>query len=97
MDIYVKYVMPSYMGNYSAAVAVMYRGTFGTPKEVSFTPQQLGLAHEGGYIVSEVFDDAPMGTFMLQDSITVKVNPNGEQKMSAHSQIYNILLTPKLA
>jgi alpha-N-acetylgalactosaminidase len=79
IDIYVKNITPTYFGNTSAAVAVMYRGTYGTPVEVSFQPEQLGLTHEGGYIVSEVFDGAPLGTFLPDQTIKVRVNPVGVQ------------------
>ena len=54
--------MPTFKGNHSAAVAVMYSGDDGTPAKVSFTPEKLGLQHPAGYIVSEVFDGEKIGT-----------------------------------
>ena len=54
--------MPTYKGNNSAAVAVLYSGDDGTPAKVSFTPEKLGLGHTAGYIVSEVFSGEKIGT-----------------------------------
>jgi hypothetical protein len=54
--------MPTFKGNNSAAVAVMYSGDDGTPTKVTFTPTQLGLNHGSGYIVSEVFSGEKIGT-----------------------------------
>jgi hypothetical protein len=54
--------MPTYKGNNSAAVAVLYSGDEGTPAKVSFTPEKLGLTHASGYIVSEVFSGEKIGT-----------------------------------
>lgn len=79
IDIFVKPVMPTYKSDMSAAVAVMYRGTFGTPVKVTFTPHSLGLIHPQGYIVTEVFDKVPMGTVGTNDNFTVFVNPTGVQ------------------
>jgi hypothetical protein len=79
----VKAVMPSFQGNYSAAVAVMYRGTSGTPARVSFTPKQIGLEHSGGYSVAEVFDGANLGSVMPDQTITVMVNPVGKDDHTA--------------
>jgi hypothetical protein len=62
IDIFVRPIMPTYKGNNSAAVAVLYSGDEGTPAKVSFTPEKLGLTHASGYIVSEVFSGEKIGT-----------------------------------
>ncbi len=61
IDIFVRPIMPTYKGNNSAAVAVLYSGDDGTPSKVSFTPQKLGLNHTSGYIVSEAFSGETIG------------------------------------
>lgn len=77
IDIFVRPIMPTYKGNNSAAVAVLYSGDEGTPSKVSFTPEKLGLTHASGYIVSEVFSGEKMGTFTPDQTITVFANPSG--------------------
>ena len=54
--------MPTFHGVNSAAVAVMFWGTDGTPRKVSFTPNQFNLTHASGYVVSEAFTGAYVGT-----------------------------------
>ena len=61
----------------------MYRGTFGTPVKVTFTPKNLGLDFDGDsyeYQVVEVFDNKILGTFKPDEPISVMVNPTGEPK-----------------
>jgi hypothetical protein len=62
VDIFVRPIMPTFKGNHSAAVAVLYSGDDGTPTKVTFTPEKLGLSHASGYIVSEVFSGEKLGT-----------------------------------
>ncbi len=67
----------------SEAVAIVYRGTFGTPVKVTFTPKNLGLDFDGDsyeYQVVEVFDNKILGTFKPDEPISVMVNPTGEPK-----------------
>ena len=62
MQIFVRPIMPTFHGVNSAAVAVMFWGTDGTPRKVSFTPNQFNLTHASGYVVSEAFTGAYVGT-----------------------------------
>ena len=70
--------MPTYEGIFSHAVAIVYRGTAGTPAKVTFTVKSLGLDHEYGYFMSEVFTGEKRGIVQLKDKITVRVNPSGK-------------------
>jgi len=79
IDIYMKPIQPEVESKLSAAVSIMYRNTYGTPAEVTFKPSQIGLDNPGGYYVFEVFDNEPMGAVALDESINVRVNPNGVQ------------------
>ena len=72
--------MPESNGSYSAAVAIMYRGVGGTPKVITFTPEQIGLNYTGGYNVYEVFKNDPLGSILPPQSMVVQVNPNGKKK-----------------
>merc|ERR1711860_168517 len=79
IDIYMKPIQQEVESKLSAAVSIMYRNTYGTPAEVTFKPSQIGLDNPGGYYVFEVFDNEPMGAVALDESINVRVNPNGVQ------------------
>ncbi|TRY68866.1 hypothetical protein TCAL_05076 [Tigriopus californicus] len=87
IDIYVKQVLPMANGNTSGAVVIMYRGNDGTPVEVEFTPEQIGLSHFNGYTMFEVFENEELGLVMPAETVKVKVNPNGAQllKLVANS------------
>eukprot|EP00095_Tigriopus_kingsejongensis_P002201 maker-scaffold2190_size19107-snap-gene-0.6 protein:Tk02201 transcript:maker-scaffold2190_size19107-snap-gene-0.6-mRNA-1 annotation:"Alpha-N-acetylgalactosaminidase" len=88
IDIYAKQVLPMAYGNTSGVLAVMYRGNDGTPVDVSFTPEQVGLTHSYGYTMFEVFDNVELCQVMPQETVSVKVNPNGVQlvKLVANAQ-----------
>ena len=62
----------------SGVVAIMYRGSYGTPVKVTFTPEEIGLSSDNGYIVSEVFDNVVQGEVAKDTELKVNVNPNGE-------------------
>ncbi len=49
-------------------------------EQVTFTPAQLGLDYDGGYLVSEVFEGDNLGEFDPDDEITISVNPSGERR-----------------
>lgn len=66
-------------GNTSGAVVIMYRGNDGTPVEVEFTPEQIGLSHSSGYTMFEVFENEELGSVMPAETVKVKVNPNGSK------------------
>jgi alpha-N-acetylgalactosaminidase len=79
VDIFTKPVLPSSNGVFSEAVAVMYRGSYGTPINVSFLPQALGTnaANAYNFEVVDVFDNTVIGTYRPDEPITVSVNPTG--------------------
>ena len=79
VDIYVKEVLPVFKAEKSKVVAVMYRGTAGTPAKVQFTLKSLGLDYKGGYFASEVFTGEDWGVFKPNDHVRIRVNPSGVQ------------------
>ena len=73
--------MPTYHGNFSAAVAITYRGNDGTPVEVSFKPAQYGLDYVGGYRVIDLFTGENLGSKTANQIVSFKVNPNGKFRL----------------
>ena len=80
--IYRKPILPNSNGEPSQAVAVVYRGVYGTPTSVSFSPKSLGIGANGvtNYEVVDVFEDKSLGIVNPDQTITVKVNPTGNPK-----------------
>ena len=61
-------------GNF--AIAVVNYGKGGGPERIQVSLNNFGL-NGSKYNVTEVFDGKPMGTFTLQDKITLLINPSG--------------------
>lgn len=61
----------------SAAFAVLYTGSYGTPEKLSLKCETLGMVGSGGYNVTEVFDGRYVGMFKSTDNINITVNPSG--------------------
>ena len=79
VNIYRKPILPVSNGAASQAIAIVYRGTYGTPTKVSFSAKSLGIENNGvtNYEVVDVFDNVHLGIFNPDQTITVKVNPTG--------------------
>ncbi|KAK2717676.1 alpha-N-acetylgalactosaminidase-like isoform X2 [Artemia franciscana] len=77
IEIWMKPVTPVINGKYSYAVAFLNRRTDGTPSEVSVGLKELGLNHEKGYKVLELFDKKDLGVKDPVDRVKVDVNPTG--------------------
>ena len=80
VSIFRKPVLPGSNGALSEAVAIMYRGTYGTPVRVTFSPRLLGINVKGvsGFEVLDVFDGGrPLGTLGPDQTMEVLVNPTG--------------------
>lgn len=79
INIFRKPVLPSSNGALSSAIAIVYRGTYGTPVKVSFTPEQLGMNDQGAFNfeVIDVFANKKLGIIGPSETFTVLVNPTG--------------------
>ena len=80
VNIYRKPILPLSNGASSEAIAIVYRGVYGTPNQVSFTPKSLGISKKGvtNYEVIDVFDNKSLGIVNTDQTISVKVNPTGK-------------------
>ena len=80
ISIFQKPILPSSNGALSQALAIMYRGTYGTPVKVSFSLKMLGItnAMAQSYHAYDVFSGEDMGIISPSQTVTVKVNPTGE-------------------
>lgn len=85
VNIFRKPILPTSNGAASQAVAIVYRGTYGTPTKVSFSPNSIGAASNGAtsFEVVDVFDNSSLGTYSPDQTITVLVNPTGTHQSSA--------------
>merc|ERR1712137_1478071 len=72
INIFRKPVLPS-------SIAIVYRGTYGTPVKVSFSPEQLGMNDQGAFNfeVIDVFAKKKLGIIQPSETFTVLVNPTG--------------------
>jgi len=79
VSIFRKPILPTSNGALSEAVAIMYRGTYGTPVKVSFSPKMIGINDKGvkNYQVTDVFDGTDLGIIGTKESIDIFVNPTG--------------------
>jgi len=77
--IYRKPILPVSNGAASQALAIVYRGTYGTPTKVSFSAKSLGIENNGAtnYEVVDVLANVRIGIFNPDQTVTVKVNPTG--------------------
>jgi len=66
--------------DFSYAIVFLNRRTDGTPSEVSVINRELGLTHEAGYIVEDLYTNKDYGILTPDDKITVDVNPSGNAK-----------------
>jgi len=84
VNIFRKPILPTSNGAASQAVAVVYRGTFGTPTKVSFSPSSIGATMNGAtsFEVIDVFDNTSLGTFSPDETISVMVNPTGKLNLT---------------
>jgi hypothetical protein len=57
------------------------RRTDGTPSEVSVINRELGLTHETGYRVEDLYTNKDYGILSPDDKITVDVNPSGKRAL----------------
>lgn len=82
VSIFNKPILPSSSGALSQALAIMYRGTYGTPVKVTFSLKSLGIndPKAKNYQVMDVFEGKSLGLITASDSISVMVNPTGNQK-----------------
>jgi hypothetical protein len=78
VDIFVKNVHPVCANYPSAAVAIMYRGTGGTPFNVTVKPVDLGLKFTGGYMTFDLFTGDSLGPVQADHPVQYRVNVNGE-------------------
>lgn len=88
-----KPVQPSLGDNRSAALAFLNRRTDGTPTRVSIVLRDAGLTSTSGYKVQEMFDGLNLGIFHPDNTLTVVVNPSGNEnfKMFKNSKIVFVL------
>lgn len=59
------------------AIAAINFGVAGTPSKVKLTCEELGLTNDGGYNITETFEDKFFGHFALKDTFTVDIDPSG--------------------
>ena len=79
VEIWIKSVEPSSAPDLSAAIVFLNRRTDGTPTRVSVILRDIGLTSLFGYKVEELFDGLNLGVYRPDDSLTVIVNPSGNQ------------------
>ena len=92
-------MLPSSNGALSEALAIVYRGTYGTPVQVTFSPRSLGISDVGvtSYEVVDVFDDQHLGIIKPGQTLTLNVNPTGVRFLRLNVNPHgmeNSLLTP---
>jgi len=84
VSIFQKPILPSSNGALSEAIAIMYRGTYGTPVKVTFSPKMLGISGKKvkNYQVIDVFDGTDLGIIGVNESMKILVNPTGVRFLS---------------
>ena len=79
VNIFRKPVLPTSNGARSQALAIVYRGTYGTPVKVTFTPEQLGISEVGAqdFEVIDIFSKEKLGIIQPTEPFSLMVNPTG--------------------
>ncbi|ODM93453.1 Alpha-N-acetylgalactosaminidase [Orchesella cincta] len=77
IEIWARPITPVVRSDFSYAIVFLNRRTDGTPSEVSVINRELGLTHEAGYIVEDLYTNKDYGILTPDDKITVDVNPSG--------------------
>lgn len=78
IEIWARPITPVVRSDFSYAIVFLNRRTDGTPSEVSVINRELGLTHEAGYIVEDLYTNKDYGILTPDDKITVDVNPSGD-------------------
>ena len=79
IEIWARPIAPVVRADFSYAIVFLNRRTDGTPSEVSVINRELGLTHQAGYRVEDLYADKDYGILSPDDKITVDVNPSGIQ------------------
>eukprot|EP00096_Caligus_rogercresseyi_P009070 TRINITY_DN3015_c0_g1_i1.p1 TRINITY_DN3015_c0_g1~~TRINITY_DN3015_c0_g1_i1.p1 ORF type:complete len:460 (-),score=25.85 TRINITY_DN3015_c0_g1_i1:338-1717(-) len=95
IDVFVKHILPSYQKALSAAVAICYRGTYGTPVNVTFSPSSIGLNNKGGYYVTDLFRNEALGIWTPKEIHSIFINPNGVRFLKFSLKPLPTKLTPE--
>merc|ERR1712062_698759 len=79
LDIFVKRILPWDRSNQynSGAAAIMYRGTSGTPANVTVSPEDVGLMDNCGYMTLDAFTGKDLGKVSGAQRVSYMVNPSG--------------------
>jgi alpha-N-acetylgalactosaminidase len=77
IEIWARPITPVVRADFSYAIVFLNRRTDGTPSEVSVINRELGLTHELGYRVDDLYTNKDYGILSPDDKITVDVNPSG--------------------
>lgn len=79
LDIFVKRILPWDRSNQynSGAAAIMYRGTGGTPANVTVSAEDLGLMDNCGYMTLDAFTGKDLGKVSGTQPVSYMVNPSG--------------------
>ena len=79
IEIWARPILPVYRGKYSYAIVFLNRRTDGTPSEVSVTLRELGLDHNDGYHITDLYDNYDYGIVTPERRFKVDVNPSGSK------------------
>jgi len=77
IELWARPITPVVKIDFSYAIVFLNRRTDGTPSEVSVKLNELGLTHDAGYRVEDLYTNKDFGVLMPNDKVTVDVNPSG--------------------